>query len=98
MFESLHSFLPQFVQSCEEVQREIAETGTTKYAVEELISDDDSDDDSTSTSDSDSDSDESGMSEEEEEKEEVPSIEMVKMRICSVIYSELPLLLWKQWK
>lgn len=70
MFESLNSFLPQFKQSCEDVEREIAETGTTQFAVEELVSDSDSDSDSSDDNSS------SEMSLEEEEAK-APTIEMV---------------------
>lgn len=52
MFDSLNSFLPQFKSSCEEVQREFAETGTTHYSVEELVTD--SDEESISSNETDS--------------------------------------------
>lgn len=68
VFNSLNTFLPQFKQSCEEVEREIAETGATHFAVEELISDSEYD-----TSDENS---ESEMCVEKEESP-VPTVEMV---------------------
>lgn len=71
MFESLNSFLPQFKQSCEDVEREIAETGTTQFAVEELVSDSDSDSEE---------SEENEMSVEGEESK-APTIEMV-LSLC----------------
>ena len=71
MFESLNSFLPQFKQSCEDVEREIAETGTTQFAVEELVSDSDSDSEK---------SEENEMSVEGEESK-APTIEMV-LSLC----------------
>ena len=42
----MDAFLPQFKMYCDEVQREVAETGTTHLAVEEMISDSDSESES----------------------------------------------------
>ena len=42
----MDALLPQFKMSCDEVQREVAETGTTHLAVEEMISDSDSESES----------------------------------------------------
>ena len=70
VFQSLNQFLPQFKSSCEEVQREVEETGTTRFAVEELLSESDS----SSSSESESSS-SSVMSVEDEE--DVPVVEMV---------------------
>lgn len=82
MFQSLNSFLPEFKQSCLEMQKEIAETGTTHFAVEELINNSSSDSSSSSDDSSDSSSDSSAMSVEGEHASN-PVVEMV--RVCCIV-------------
>ena len=70
LFDSLNSFLPQFKSSCEEVQREFAETGTTHYSVEELVSD--SDEESVASNETDS----------SDAMADSPSVPTVEMRLA----------------